>query len=161
MWRMKRLSYLFVLVLCSGLFIASSMAYSTQVTVTRMSTDGITPTDAVVTKTYQELESGMPVQGDGDTYYYFQGPIFEAEWEANYGVTYPEYRTDWSGTPPAWNDSEERWDRYWNGESYIQNEEVNWQTKNLGKLKGTDVKDLCNLVGGLPADQPVSKNVPG
>ncbi len=34
-------------------------------------------------------------------------------------------------------------------------EETNWQGKNLGKLKGTDVKDLCNLVGGLPSGQKV------
>jgi PKD repeat protein len=125
-------------------------AYTTEVTITRMSADGITPTDFVVTKTYQEMEAEFPVMGNGNDYYYYQGPIFEGEWEANYGITYPEYRTDWGGTPPAWEASEERWDRFWNGAENIQNEEVNWQTKNLGKLKGTDVKNLVNLVGGVP-----------
>ncbi|KQC05827.1 MAG: hypothetical protein APR53_01950 [Methanoculleus sp. SDB] len=102
------------------------------------------------------MEANLPVYGDGLTSYYFQGPVFEGEWEANYGVWFPEYRNDWpGGIAPSWDESEEKWDRFWNGIEYVQNEEVNWQTKNLGTLKGTDVKDLCDLAGGVPEGSSV------
>lgn len=104
---------------------------------------------------YIWMEANLPVYGDGDTYYYFQKPIYENEWEDEYGVTYPEYRTDWGGEPPAWSQSEERWDRFYNGSGYEQMEEVNWLPNNLGKLKGTNLQDLCDLVGGLPPGQTV------
>lgn len=133
---------------------APTTAFSTEVTVRRLAVDGVTPIQEV-TRTYQWMEANLPVYGDGNTYYYFQGPIFEGEWETNYGVSFPEYRTDWNGTPPDWLDSEEIWDRYWNGTGYDQMEETNWQIKNLGKLKGTNIKDLCELVGGLPSGQVV------
>jgi PKD repeat protein len=133
-----------------ALIVAPATGYTTEVTVKRFSVDEITPINET-TVDYHWMEANLPVYGDGTTYYYFQGPIFEAEWEANYGVTYPEYRTDWGGSPPPWNQSEERWDRYWNGTGYDQMEETNWQGKNLGKLKGTNIADLCDLVGGLPS----------
>ena len=38
---------------------------------------------------------------------------------------------------------------------YVQKEECNVLSKNLGKLKGTDIKDLCGLVGGIPSGQKV------
>lgn len=127
-------------------------AYTTEVTVRRYAVDGVTPVNET-TKTYQWMEANLPVYGDGNTYYYYQGPVFENEWEANYGVSFPEYRTDWGGTPPDWLNSSEMWDRYWNGSGYDQREETNWQTKNLGKLRGTRIRDLCDLVGGLPEGQ--------
>ncbi len=141
------------MVVCLGLLVPA-VAYTTEITVRRYAVDGLTPITET-TKTYQWLEANLPVQGDGDTYYYYQGPIFENEWEAYYSVSYPEYRTNWGGSPPAWTSSEERWDRYWSGSEYIQHEEVNWQGKGLGKLNGTDVKDLCELVGGLPVGQKI------
>lgn len=137
-----------VLIFCL-VFMLPVTAYTTEVTVRRYSIDGLTPITET-TVDYQWMEAHLPVYGDGDTTYYFQGPIFEAEWEANYGVSFPEYRADWEGSAPAWLDSEEVWDRYWNGTGYDQMEDVNWQTKNLGKLKGTNVRDLCDLAGGLP-----------
>jgi PKD repeat protein len=148
----KRGCILLVLLLFFVILATPATAYTTEVTVRRLATDGLTPVTET-TRTYQWLEANLPVSGDGNTYYYFQGPIFEGEWEANYGVLYPDYLP--GGTGPAWTSSEESWDRYWNGASYIQNEEVNWQTKNLGKLKGTRVKDLCDLVGGVPVGQKV------
>lgn len=67
--------------------------------------------------TYQWLEANLPVQGDGATHYYHQGPTFD------------------SGNP---------WDP---GES------VNVESRDYGAAQGTDVKDLCNLVGGAsPGD---------
>ncbi len=73
MLHMKQILYILVLALVSGIFLAPVMAYTTQITVTRMSADGITPTDAVATRTYQQMEAGLPVMGDGNTWYYYQG----------------------------------------------------------------------------------------
>jgi hypothetical protein len=80
MLQMKLSTYILVLALCSLVFLAPVLAFTTQITVTRMSADGITPTDAVATRTYQEMEAGLPVMGDGNTWYYYQGPVFEGEW---------------------------------------------------------------------------------
>jgi hypothetical protein len=67
------------------------------------------------TVTYQWLEKNLPVQGDGATHYYHQGPVFEGDmWD-----------------PP---------------------ETINLKDK--GAVKGTDVKNLCELVGGMhPGDE--------
>jgi len=75
------------------------------------------------TVTYQWLEENLPVQGDGLTHYYFQGPIFEGDmWD-----------------PP---------------------ETTNLKDK--GGVKGTDIKDLCELVGGMsPGDEVVIAAVDG
>jgi PKD repeat protein len=136
-----------------GIIIGSAGAATTQVTVRRYAWDGLTPI-IEVTRTYQQLESQFNVSGDGNTYYYFQGPVFENEWEAHYGVSFPDYH---SGGPTVWNNSHEKWDRIWNtsSSSYDLREEVNWATKNLGKLKGTNVWELCQLVGGLPVGKTV------
>ena len=72
------------------------------------------------TKTYQWLESNLPVVGDGITHYYSQGPTF--------------------------NDSD-LWDN------------AEWQnvdTRDWGAVKGTDLKDICNLVGGMSAGEKVN-----
>ena len=82
---------------------------TTSVTVTKYDIDGTTILDQT-TVTYAEMESTLPVQGDGTTLYYAQGPTFQ-----------PDNLWD-----PA--------------------ETVN--LKNKGAVKGTDVKDLCELVGG-------------
>ena len=85
-----------ILVLFCFIAVSPVTAYTTEVTVRRYATDGLTPISEV-TKTYQWLEANLPVYGDGNTYYYFQKPIFENEWEVNYNVSFPEYRTDWPG----------------------------------------------------------------
>jgi hypothetical protein len=59
---------------------------------------------------YKWMMNNLPVQGDGITHYYHQGPVFEGD---------------------AWDLAE------------TQN------LKDKGALKGTDIKDLCNLVGGM------------
>jgi len=69
------------------------------------------------------LETNLPVQGDGVTHYYHQGPVFEGD----------------------------KWD---------PNETVN--LKDRGAVKGTDVKDLCSLVGGLrPGDEAMIASADG
>jgi hypothetical protein len=61
-------------------------------------------------KDYRWLEANLPVQGDGVTHYYHQGPIFEGD---------------------PWDPAE------------TQN------LKDKGAVKGTALKDLCGLVGGM------------
>ncbi len=72
------------------------------------------------------MESHLPVQGDGVTHYYHQGPVFVESKEA-------------------------QWDT---------NETTNF--KDMGAVKGTAVKDLCDLVGGMaPGDQVMIKSGDG
>ncbi len=75
---------------------------------------------------YPWLEVTLPVQGDGVTHYYHQGPVFVA-------------------------DKEGQWD---------ENETTNF--KDMGAVKGTSVRDLCDLVGGMnPGDEVMVKAVDG
>jgi hypothetical protein len=101
-------------------------AYTTEVHVVRYGEDGTTIEDEI-TVNYSYMEAGLgssiPVYGDGVTHYYFQGPIFESEWDE----VHP-------GEP--WN--------MWN-----PTEDVNVETRDYGAVKGTNVRDLCDLVGGM------------
>jgi hypothetical protein len=71
---------------------------------------------AETTKDYQWLEKNLPVQGDGVTHYYLQGPIFE-------------------------------------GDMWDPTETLNLKDK--GAVKGTALKDLCGLVGGMTAGNEI------
>jgi hypothetical protein len=79
------------------------------ITVTKYDVDGTTIL-AQETLTYTQMESTLPVQGDGETHYYFQGPTFDP-------------------------------DNLWDPDETLN-------LKNKGAIKGTDIKDLCELVGG-------------
>jgi hypothetical protein len=70
------------------------------------------------------MEANLPLLGDGVTHYYFQGPVFEDGWdEMHPGEAYDPWNPD---------------------------EDVNCvPNKDLGAVKGTDVADLCDLVGGM------------
>lgn len=59
---------------------------------------------------YKWMMNNLPVQGDGKTHYYHQGPVFEGD---------------------VWDAAETT------------------NLKDKGALKGTDIKDLCDLVGGM------------
>jgi hypothetical protein len=73
------------------------------------------------TVTYEWMEANLPVQGDGTTHYYHQGPIFGEMFE------------------------DDPWD---------VNETTNIESRDFGAVKGTDIKDLCKLVGGMsPGDK--------
>jgi hypothetical protein len=115
------------------------------VNVIKYAPDGTTILDET-TVTYQWMEDNLPVQGDGATHYYYQGPVFEDEWENTYSLTY---------TGGDWPNSEEKWDRVNWSSGYVQEEQCNcYPNKDLGACKGTDVRDLCNLVGGMsPGDE--------
>jgi len=94
------------------LLVAPAMAATTQVHVVKYANDNTTILNET-TKTYQWMESNLPVYGDGITHYYFQGPTFD----------------------PA-----NLWD---------PGETINVDSRDYGAAKGSDVKDLCDLVGGM------------
>ena len=72
------------------------------------------------------MEGNLPVQGDGITHYYHQGPVFVEPKEG-------------------------QWDR---------NETANF--KDMGAVKGTAVRDLVSLVGGMePGDEVMIKAIDG
>jgi uncharacterized repeat protein (TIGR02543 family) len=81
--------------------------------IVKYDSDGTTILDEM-TVAYMDMEAALPVQGDGVTHQYLQGPVFEGD----------------------------KWD---------PGETVN--IKDWGANKGTDLMDLCELVGGMsPGD---------
>lgn len=123
--RLLEITMIFMLVVSAmSLVIAPAMAadVTTSVTVTKLANDGTTVLDQV-TVTVEEMMAGspeLPIYGDGETHYYFQGPTF---------------------------DLENMWD---------QTELVNIDSRDYGACKGTDVKDLCEMLptgGASPGDE--------
>jgi hypothetical protein len=114
--------YLFFVALITVIltFTAPALAATSQIHIVKYANDGKTIL-AEKTLTYQEMESTLPVLGDGSAHYYLQGPVF---------VDDPDPKTE----------EQLRWN---------PNEDTNIQEKDMGAVKGTDVKDLCSLVGGM------------
>ena len=110
--------FVIAVVLLCGLVNAAYAAPTTAVHVVKYAADETTVLNET-TVTYQWMEANLPVQGDGKTHYYHQGPVFV-------------------------DDKEGQWDA---------NETANF--KDHGAVKGTDVKDLCNLVGGMQSGDEV------
>ncbi len=77
---------------------------------------------------YEWLEDNLPVWGDGVTHYYHQGPVF---------VNNADDATE---QMLRWNSAE------------------NTNLVDMGAIKGTNVKDLCDLVGGMSAGETVRFN---
>jgi len=101
---------------------------STSLTITKIASDGKTVL-AEKTVDYHWLmdEKNIPVLGDGTTHYYHQGPVFvDDEDEA----------------------TEEK--LRWNSE-----EDTNVEDKDMGALQGNNLKDLCDLVGGMEAGDTI------
>jgi hypothetical protein len=91
---------------------------TTELTVTKYDAYGTVLDSA--TRTYLEMEAGLPVQGDATTDRYHQGPTFDDS----------TFETLWD-----------------------TGETENVDSRNYGSVRGTDVKDLCQLVGGVsPGD---------
>ncbi|HOI13018.1 MAG TPA: PEGA domain-containing protein [Methanoculleus sp.] len=111
--------HLIILMLCILLALPAPAAASptTEVHVVKLAADGITTLNET-TVDYRWLEANLPVQGDGRTHYYHQGPVF-------------------AGDP-------------WNPE-----ENVNVEEKDMGAVKGTDLADICDLVGGMGEEDTV------
>jgi hypothetical protein len=107
-------------------FATPSLAATTQLHIVKYANDGTTIL-AEKTLTYQEMESSLPVQGDGSTHYYNQGPVFVDD------------------ADPA-REEQLRWNTA---------EDTNVQEKDMGAVKGTNLKDLCNLVGGMSSGDTV------
>lgn len=99
----------------------ASAAATTELTITKLASDDTTVLDEK-TISWAWMQDNLPVLGDGVTVYYNQGPIFEGAWE---DVHPGEPYDPWNPT-----------------------EDVNLEYKDHGEFMGTDVKDLCDLVGG-------------
>jgi hypothetical protein len=114
----------FTLVACSAISMVNA-APTTSLHIVKYAADGTTVLNET-TVGYHWLEDNLPVQGDGRTHYYHQGPVFSEV-------------------------KEEQWDR---------NETSNF--KDMGAVKGTAVRDLCDLVGGMaPGDEVMVKSGDG
>ena len=118
---------LLCLIACVIILVSAIPAWAatTQVHVARYASDSATILNET-TVTYQWMEANLPVLGDGITHYYLQGPVF---------IDDPDEEAEQS---LRWNPKED----------------INVQVKGMGALKGTNVKDLCDLVGGMsPGDE--------
>jgi len=113
--------FMITVILLCGLVNSAYAAPTTAIHVVKYAADGTTVLNET-TVDYHWMEANLPVQGDGKTHYYHQGPVFV-------------------------DDKEGQWD---------VNETTNF--KDEGAVKGTDVKDLSNLVGGMePGDEVMIK----
>ena len=109
-----------LLSLLPGLVVpGTASAATTSVTIIKYAADGTTVLSQT-TVTYQWMEANLPVLGDGTTHYYHQGPVF---------IDDPDEATEQA---LRWNPAED----------------TNVDTKDMGAVKGTNIKDLCDLVGG-------------
>jgi hypothetical protein len=135
---------------------------TTEVRIVKYAPDGTTVLDEV-TVTLAEMTADsaeLPVYGNGSTHYYFQGPIFTEEWQ----TTHPG--ETWNNTPVCNGDTVPgttvkfnnaptciEYDRWNPDENTNCGGPEGAMPKDLGAVMGTDVNDLCNLVGGLsPGD---------
>ncbi len=101
--------------------LTSAVSAATQeVHIVKYAADNVTVINET-TVTYQWMEANLPVLGDGTTHYYHQGPVFVDDVDLA-------------------KEEELRWNAA---------ENTNVQEKDLGAVKGTDLKDICSLVGGM------------
>ena len=107
-------------------FTAGVSAATTELHIARFAADNVTVINET-TVTYQWMEANLPVLGDGTTHYYHQGPVFV------------------DNADPA-REEQLRWNIA---------EDTNVQEKDMGALRGTNLKDLCNLVGGMSSGDTV------
>lgn len=110
---------------CMGLTMPEAAnAATTELTINRLANDGKTVLRQEKVD-YNYLRDNLAVMGDGATHYYCQGPVFLDD---------PDPATQ---ERLRWNEAED----------------INWADKDMGALKGTNVKDLCDLVGGMQEGQ--------
>jgi len=124
--RLSRMIF-FLLVFCCVIvsLTAAVSAGTTQVHIARFAADNVTVINET-TVTYLWMETNLPVVGDGKTHYYHQGPVFVDD------------------ADPA-REEQLRWNAA---------EDKNVQEKDMGAVRGTNLKDLCDLVGGMaPGDE--------
>ncbi len=118
---------LVVLMLAAALLpapVLAAEAGTTEVHVVKYANDGETILNET-TVDYRWLEANLPIQGDGVTRYYHQGPVFEGIWEDEH----PSEPYD------GWNPGEDiKISILYKGD--------------FGAVKGTDIKDICDHIGG-------------
>jgi|GEM_PF-849516 len=116
-----------LLTILSLIFIVTSVsAATTQVEIVKYANDGKTVISQR-TVSYQWMMDNLPVLGDGVTHYYHQGPVFKDDPDP---VVQEQLR--------------------WNPE-----EDTNVLEKDMGAVKGTNIRDLCDLVGGMSTGEEV------
>ena len=114
-----------VFILVVALLVAPALAAgTTDVRIAKYAVDGTTVLNET-TVDYHWLKANLPVQGDGVTRYYHQGPVFEGHWED----AHPDEEYD------GWNPAED----------VLMSMLVK---ADLGAVMGTDIADICELVGG-------------
>jgi len=124
-YRTRILPFLVAVILLCGFVNAAYAAPTSAVRVVKFAADGITVLNET-TVDYTWMKANLPVQGDGKTHYYHQGPVFV-------------------------DDKEGQWDL---------NETSNF--KDMGAVKGSAVRDLCDLLGGMaPGDEVMVKSGDG
>ncbi len=126
---------LLCLFLVAGVFFLAfpASAATTSLHIEKIAHDGTTVLNET-NVTYQWMMSNLPVLGDGVTHYYHQGPVFIDDHDEA-----TEEMIRWNAA-----------------------EDTNVREKDMGAVKGTAVKDLVNLVGGMePGDTVTIKAVDG
>jgi hypothetical protein len=101
-------------------------AATTQVHIVKYASDNTTVINET-TVTYEWMEKHLPVMGDGKTHYYLQGPVFVDDADPVHEELL------------RWNAAEDK----------------NVQEKDMGAVKGTTLRDLCDLVGGMREEDVV------
>lgn len=109
--------------LCIFILFPASYAATTSLHVVKYDGDGTTVLNETDV-TYEWMEENLPVRGDSVTHYYLQGPVFLDD-------------------PDSGKEEMLRWN---------PEEDRNVMEKDLGAVKGTYVRDLCDLVGGMQQD---------
>lgn len=150
-------------IVCSAMPVSATDA-TTEVTVTKYAANNYSIVEDETTVNLTTM-MGMDVYGgNNETHYYFQGPIFQGEWEDAHpngtwnntsicnGDTIPNTTVTLANAPESACIEADRWN---------PDEDTNCGgpegavSKDLGAVSGTDVNDLCDLVGGLSAGDSV------
>ncbi|MDR9817470.1 MAG: PKD domain-containing protein [Candidatus Methanoculleus thermohydrogenotrophicum] len=124
----KQVIFILVVLLLAAAVLSAPVlaaeAGTTEVRIAKYANDRLTVLNET-TVDYHWLEENLPIQGDGVTRYYHQGPVFEGVWEDEH-----------SGEPyDPWNPDED-----------IQ---ISILYKgDFGAVMGTDIKDICDYIGG-------------
>ena len=111
---------------CLACLFSPASAATTSLHIVKTGPDGRTVANET-TVTFAWMETHLAVQGDGITHYYLQGPVFVDD-------------------PDPAREEELRWNPA---------ENTNVQEKDMGVVKGTDLADLCDLVGGMSPGEVV------
>jgi PKD repeat protein len=127
---MKGLHFAGILLFLIFIFMISCstpcLAATTQVRVARYANDGATILDEK-TVNYTWMAGNLPIYGDGVTHYYAQGPVFVDD-------------------PDPLVEEQLRWN---------PEEDTNVLEKDMGAVKGTNIRDLCEMVGGMSPGESV------